>query len=116
MNTATEKKQDTARALEILESYRAEITSGNGLILMSAEYGKGATDYFRVLLAYTNKDGRTDYAHLTWAIAQIFRYSLRDRGGYWFLALGGGGYSKTDAIADSLAQYYGIERVRYERN
>lgn len=116
MRTTAEKKQDTLLALDILESNRADITSGNGLVLMSAEYGKGVTDYFRVILAYTNKDGRTDYAHLTWAIAQICGYSLRDRGGYYFLAVGGGGYSKTDAIADSLARHYGMKRIRYERN
>ena len=116
MTTATDKKADIATALDTLERYREEITSGNALLLISAEYGKGETDYFRALLAYTNKDGKTDYAHLTWAIAKLFGYSLRDRGGYWYLAIGGGGFSKTDAIADCLANYFNIERVRYERN
>ena len=116
MTTATYKREDLATALDTLERYREEITNENALLIITAEMGKGETDYFRALLTYTNKDGRTDYAHLTWAIAKLFGYSLRDRGGYWYLAIGGGGYSKTDEIARSLANYYGIERVRYERN
>jgi len=116
MPTATEKKQDLKLALDTLEAHREEITSGNALLLISSELGKGATDYFRALLTYQNKNGQTDYAHLTWAIAKAFNYTLKDRAGYWFLAIGGGGYSKSDEIARSLANYYGIERVRYERN
>jgi hypothetical protein len=116
MTTATDKKADIATALDTLERYREEITSGNALLIITAEIGKGQTDYFRALLTYTNKDGRTDSAHLTWAMAKLFGYSLRDRGGYWYLAIGGGGYSKTDAIAYSLGNYFNIERIRYERN
>ena len=114
--TATEKREDEQRARDILEQVREEITSGNALLLISAELGKGETDYLRALLTYSNKDGRTDYAHLTWAVAKLFGYSLRDRAGYWFIAMGGGGYSKPDEIARALANYYGIERIRYERN
>jgi len=114
--TTAEKREDEQRARDILETVREEITSGNALLLISAELGKGETDYLRALLTYTNKDGRTDYAHLTWAVAKLFGYSLRDRAGYWFIAMGGGGYSKPDEIARALANYYGIDRVRYERN
>lgn len=114
--TTAEKREDEQRAREILETVREEITSGNALLLISAELGKGETDYLRALLTYTNKDGRTDYAHLTWAVAKLFEYSLRDRAGYWYIAMGGGGYSKPDEIARALANFYGIERVRYERN
>jgi hypothetical protein len=114
--TAAEKRADKETALHTLESVRREITSGNALLLINAELGKGTTDYFRALLTYTNKDGKTDYAHLTWAISKVFGYTLKDRNGFWCLAIGGGGYSKADQIARSLAQYYGIDRVRYERN
>jgi hypothetical protein len=114
--TATEKRADKQTATWTLESVREQVTSGNALLLINAELGKGETDYFRALLTYTNKDGKTDYAHLTWAISKIFGYTLRDRNGFWCLAIGGGGYSKADEIARSLAQYYGIERVRYERS
>jgi hypothetical protein len=114
--TTAEKREDEQRARDILETVREEITSGNALLLISAELGKGETDYLRALLTYSNKDGRTDYAHLTWAVAKLFGYSLRERAGYWFIAMGGGGYSKPDEIARTLASYYGIERVRYERN
>jgi hypothetical protein len=114
--TAAEKREDRQTALDILESVREQITSGNALLLINAELGKGSTDYFRALLTYTNEDGRTDYAHLTWAIAKVFGYTLKDRNGFWCLALGGGGYGKAEAIADSLARYYGIDRVRFERN
>ena len=116
MTTATEKQQDQKLALDILEAHRKEITSGEALLLISAEIGKGSTDYFRALLTYQNKEGRTDSAHFTWAIAKALGYSLRDRSGYWYLAIGGGGFSKSDEIARSLANYYGIDRVRYERN
>jgi hypothetical protein len=116
MTTATEKREDAATARDTLERYREEITSENALLIITAEIGKGETDYLRALLTYTNTDGRTDHAHLTWAIAKLLGYSLRDRGGSWYLAIGGGGYSKTDEIARALAHYYGIERVRYERN
>jgi hypothetical protein len=116
MTTATEKKNQTKLALDTLEAHRKEITNGSALLLISAELGKGSTDYFRALLTYQNKNGQTDYAHLTWAISKALGYSLKDRAGYWYLAIKGGGYSKSDAIARSLADYYGIERVRYERN
>lgn len=114
--TVKEKREDQKIALDILERVREETTSGNALLLISAELGKGETDYLRALLTYTNKDGRTDSAHLTWALAKVFGYSLRERAGYWFIAMGGGGYSKPDQIARDLANYYGVERVRYERN
>jgi hypothetical protein len=116
MTTTAEKKEDQQRARDILEQVREEITSGNALLLISAELGKGETDYLRALLAYTMADGRTSSWNLTWAIAKFFSYSLRERAGYWFIAMGGGGYSKADEIARALASYYGIERVRYERN
>jgi hypothetical protein len=114
--TAAEKRQDRTIALDILESVREEITSGNALLLINAELGKGSTDYFRALLTYTNKDGRTDSAHLTWAISKLFGYTLKDRNGFWCLAIGGGGFSKSDEIARSLANHYQIDRVRYERS
>jgi hypothetical protein len=114
--TAAEKRENKKTALDILESVRAEITSGNALLLINAELGKGQTDYFRALLTYQNKDGKTDYAHLTWAISKVFGYTLKDRNGFWCLAIGGGNYSKSDAIANDLAQYYRMDRVRYERS
>ncbi len=114
--TAAEKREDLKIALDALERYREEITSQNALVMISGDYRRTETDYFRVSLAFTNKGGRTDLAHLTWHIAKAFGYSLRDRGGYWFIAMGGGGYSKPDEIARSLARFYGIDRVRYENN
>lgn len=114
--TAAEKREDRQTALDILESVREQITNGNALLLINAELGKGATDYFRALLTYTNKEGRTDYAHLTWAISKVFGYTLKDRNGFWCLAIYGGGYSKADEIARSLANHYQIDRVRYERS
>ena len=114
--TTAEKREDQQRARDILEQVRKEITSGNALLLISPELGKGETDYLRALLVYTMEDGRTASYHLTWSIAKLFGYSLRDRAGYWFIAMGGGGYSKPDEIARTLASYYGIDRVRYETN
>jgi hypothetical protein len=113
MSTKTEKLQDQERALWILESVREEITSGNGLVSITTDYGKGITDYLRVSVFYT-KDGEVRQSHLTWAIAKQFGYSLRDRSGRWYLAISGGGYSKSYEIALSLARYYGVEKIRYE--
>ena len=114
--TAAEKREDRQTALDILERVREEITSGNALLLISAEFRPSSMDYYRALLTYTNRDGRTDAAHLTWAISKVFGYTLKDRNGFWCLAIGGGGYSKADEIARSLANHYQIDRVRYERN
>lgn len=113
MTTKTEKLQDQERALWILESVREQITSGSGLVSITTDYGKGITDYLRVSVFYS-KDGEVRQSHLTWAIAKQYEYSLRDRNGRWYLAISGGGYSKSYEIALSLARYYGIEKVRYE--
>jgi hypothetical protein len=113
MSTKTEQLQDQARALDILESVREEITSGSGLVSITTDYGKGITDYWRVSVFYS-KDGEVRQSHLTWAVAKQYGYSLRDRSGRWYLAISGGGYSKSYEIALSLARYYGIEKVRYE--
>lgn len=113
MATATEKKQDLALALDTLERYRQEVTSENALFLISTEYGKGETDFLQVQIVYS-QNGKTEISHLTWHTAKAFGYRLKDRSGRWFLALGGGGYSKSYEVADSLARFYGVERVRYE--
>jgi hypothetical protein len=113
MSTKTEKLEDQERSLWILESVREEITSGNGLVSITTDYGKGITDYLRVSVFYT-KDGEVIQSHLTWAIAKQFGYSLRDRNGRWYLAISGGGYSKSYEIALSLARFYGVEKIRYE--
>jgi hypothetical protein len=83
MIKVAEKRENKKAAIETLERVREQITSGNALLLISAEMGAGETDYFRALLTYQNKDGRTDYAHLTWAISEVFGYRLRDRYGYY---------------------------------
>ena len=114
--TKAEKLADLARGVDILNVHAEEIRSGNALVLISTEYGKGVTDYLRASVVYTDKDGTTQRSHLTWAIAKALGYSLRDRNGYWFISISGGGYSKADEIARSLANFYGIDRVRYEQN
>jgi hypothetical protein len=113
MATKTEQLQDQARALDIMESVREEIASGSGLVSITTDYGKGITDYLRVSVFYS-KDGEVRQSHLTWAVAKQFGYSLRDRNGRWYLAISGGGYSKSYEIALSLARYYGVEKIRYE--
>lgn len=113
MTTKSEQKEDVQRALDTLRNHENDITQGGALLLISPEIGKGATDYFRVSLAY-QRDNRINQAHLTWAIARALGFSLRDRNGYWFIAIYGGGFSKSDEIARALAGFYEIERVRYE--
>jgi hypothetical protein len=121
MATTKEKKEDQVRAVWILESVREEITSGSGLVSITTDYGKGITDYLRVSVFYSRESeafgsegSEVRQSHLTWAIAKQFGYSLRDRSGRWYLAISGGGYSKSYEIALSLARYYGIEKIRYE--
>jgi hypothetical protein len=112
--TATQKKEDKERALWILESVREDIASGKGLVSITTDYGKGITDYLRVSVFYPADNGEVRQSHLTWAIAKLMGYSLRDRSGRWYLAINGGGYSKSYEIALSLAHYYGVEKIRYE--
>jgi hypothetical protein len=119
MTTLTKKElkaEDQLRAREILLNYTAEIRDESALVLITQQMGKGETDYLRVQIAYIDKKQEVKTGHLTWAIAQIFGYSLRDINGYHFLAIGGGGYSKSDEIARSLAFFYDVARVRYELN
>lgn len=115
MTTKTERAADLERATWILNNTAEHFRAG-GLLLVSADYGSGATDYFKLsvaeLGAYWN--GAQTISHLTWAVAKVFDYSLRDRHGYWHLAIYGGGYSKPDQLARALAGYYGLDRIRYE--
>jgi len=113
--TKAEKQQDLEHALGILESVREDLTAPSGLLLISAEWGKSATDYFRVSTPTINRwSGHAYLSHLTWAIAKVVGYRLRDKNGYWSLAIYGGGYSKPDQIARDLATFYGVERIAYE--
>ena len=109
--TKAERAADLERATWILDNMAEHFRAG-GLLLVSADYGTGATDYFRTsAVEYSHAQTIT---HLTWAMAKVFDYSLRDKHGYWHLAMGGGGYSKPDQLARDLAGYYGLERIRYE--
>lgn len=116
MATTAEKKQDLATALDTLERYRPEVVSGNALFIINTDYGKGDTDFLRVTIAYT-KNGKTELNHLTWHTAKAFGYRLKDRNGRWFIAMGGGGYSKSYDIALSLQKFYlkdlNLDQIRY---
>lgn len=116
--TAAERATDLERATWTLDKLREHFT-GDGLLLVSATYGTGATDYFRTtaVTAYqmnTIYTGSQTTWSLTWAMSKVFGYSLRDRNGRMYLALNGGNYSKPDQLARDLAGYYGLERIRYE--
>lgn len=110
---AAERAADLERATWILDNTAEHFRAG-GLLLVSANYGTGATDYFRTSATAVTNTGAQVILHLTWAMAKVFDYSLRDKHGYWHLAMGGGGYSKPDQLARDLAGYYGLERIRYE--
>jgi hypothetical protein len=116
MATTSEKLQDTKLASEILNRFEKDIKSGKFLLLITQENGRGETDYLRVSIVTTKENGELEKGCLTWAISRTFGYFLRDRGGYWNLAIGGGGYSKADDVAYSLAHFYGVDRIRYELN
>lgn len=113
--TKAEKLADLAIAKDHLDHYREDITSGNALVMIAADYGKGLTDYFRVQIFYTGGDQEVRNSHLTWAIAKACGYTLRERNGYHFIAINGGNFSKTGDIADSLARFYGVDRIRFEQ-
>lgn len=116
--TAAERATDLERATWTLDKLREHFTGG-GLLLVSVDYGTGATDYLKAtaVTAYeinTIWNGAQTTWNLTWAMAKVFGYSLRDKNGYWHLAMNGGGYSKPHALAYALERYYGLDRVRYE--
>jgi hypothetical protein len=109
---AAERAVDLERAKAILDSMATHFHY-NGLLLVSANYGTGTTDYFRVSAVDTLRTNQM-LSNLTWAMSKVFGYSLRDRNGRMYLALNGGNYSKPDELARTLADYYGLDRVRYE--
>ena len=115
MTTATKAKTEQATALETLENLRDTLSAQNAFLIISQELGKGETDYFRIATPRTdNYSGFGYLSELTWQIGKAFGYRLADRQGRWFLAINGGGFSKPDEIARTLADFYGIERIRYE--
>lgn len=112
MTTKQERLEDLERAQWILDNLR-EHFSGGGLLLVSTDYGSGLTDYLRTSAVIT-ENGRQTRLTLTWAMAKLFGYSLRDRAGYWHLAVSGYGYSKEDQLARELADYYGLEQILHD--
>lgn len=114
--TKAEKKQDQQIASANLHRYAPDILNSSALLLITQRNGTGITDYLQVSLAYIDASGRIHTAYLTWSVAQVFGYVLRDRDGRQHIAMSGGGYSKADEIARSLGMLYGVDRVRYELN
>lgn len=114
MTTKQQKLDDLNLALETLDRAKEHLKGRKSLLLISQEQGKGLTDYLRVALVHPSCCEDLVTSHLTWAIAKAFGYSLRERNGYWYLAISGYGYSKPYEVADSLAKHYGLERIYYE--
>lgn len=112
MKTSTDS--DTARALEVLENHRVEL-SGGELLLITQTLGSGLTDYYRVFATYQElAPSETRVSNITWPVAVALGYPLRDRGGYWHIAISGGNFSKPYEIASRLASFYGIDQLNYE--
>ena len=117
MTTTLKKRVDLTRAHWVLDSGAVgvgEHFDNGGLLLVSAHYGKSTTDYFKIVIVSSDHMPQL-VSDLTWAYAKVFGYALREVAGYWQLAIDGGGIDKADEIARTLAQYYGLERVRYQR-
>jgi hypothetical protein len=113
--TTAERKQNQQQALDILENLRDTLTAPSALLIISADLGKGVTDYFRVAVPNVDTYSKQGYlSHLTWAFAIYFGYRLRDKNGYNYLSINGGNFNKPDEIARTLANFYGVERIRYE--
>lgn len=106
-----QRRKDLERATFVMDSTRESIAAGSPVLIIP-EYGSGQTDYYRVAIVTTGE--RPIALSLTWAIGQLFGYSLRDRQNGWHLAISGGNFSKPDELARNLAAYYGLERIRYE--
>lgn len=115
MNTKTERQADTERALYSLEQVRESLSAPTGLLIIGAKYGKGETDYFRIAIQRIDTySGESFLDNLTWAFAKAFGYRLVDKNGQWHLAIHGGNFSKADELAQRLANFYGVARIRYE--
>ncbi len=113
--TTAQRKQDKQQALETLEHLRDTLTAPSALLIISADWGKGVTDYFRIAVPSVDSYSKQGYlSHLTWSFATYFGYRLRDKNGYTHFAITGGNFSKPDEIARTLASFYGVERIRYE--
>lgn len=107
--TTTDKRNELSWARTLLDGHRDKFANG-ALLLITMERGSGVTDYLRVFMAYDN-DGRITSDNVTWAVAKVLGYSLRDRAGQWNIALGGGGYSKPLDITNALKAYYGLDTL-----
>lgn len=114
VTTRAKNKADLDLAFSTLDNYKDDVVAGNVLLMISADYGTGVTDYFRVQMIFV-RDGKPENIHLTWAIAKFFGYRLRDKHGEWALAISGGGFSKQDEIARCFARFYGVSSIRWER-
>lgn len=113
--TTAERKQNQQQALDTLETLRETLTAPSALLIISADWGKSSTDYFRVAVPSVDTYSKQGYlSHLTWAFAIHFGYRLREKNGRNYFAINGGNFSKPDEIARTLASFYGVERIRYE--
>lgn len=115
---AAERAADLERATWTLDKLRGHF-EGGGLLLVSITYGTGATDYLKAVAVTSYEintfwNGAQTTWNLTWAMAKVFGYSLRDKHGYWHVAMDGGNYGKPEQLAQDLAGYYGLDRVRYQ--
>ena len=113
MNTA-EKLEKVTNATQQLREWESHIKGDSALLLISETQGKGFTDYYRAYLFFVDSE-RIQRTELTWAIAQVSNYALKDLGGAWHLAISGGGFDKRYEIARLLEDFYGIAGIRYGR-
>lgn len=111
MNTKAETAAQLETAHLILDRLRDHFRDG-GILFVSQELGTGQTDYLKVF-AVIPGPGMQIVSNLTWAIAQVFGYKLRDRSGYWHLAINGGNFSKPGEVARLLQNYYGLSDLNH---
>ena len=112
MNKA-QQQQEKEIAQKQLETYLPDLLSQSAVVVVVGDYGKSLTDYFRVFVFWHELE-QVQNIEITWSLAKASGYRLRDRGGRWFIAISGGGYSKPLELKLALEHALGISNVRYE--
>lgn len=110
----TEKQEKLETAQKGLNEYRQKLEKGKALFLVEQQLGKGFTDYHRCFVFYTY-NGLVERTEITWALATLAGYRLKDVNGRWTIAISGGNFDKVHELKTALENALGISRIRWGR-